>query len=363
MIEIPIPVRADLDKGIKKMYLDTIFATEDNKAHRFDVALYRNNEPLALSGGTVSAYFIRYCDNGTVKLSGSMSGNVASVTLTKACYSKGGAFALIIKALAGDEITTVFYGEGSMFVSQTDTIIDTENVIPSLDDLLAQIAVMEAAIDNANAVTAKIDGMTVSAEESETAGAVISEKDGVKHILFQLQRGRQGEQGPQGIQGIQGNPGANGQDGANGKDGKDFTVLGMFETLDALQAAHPTGSAGNAWAVGTAESNSVYLWDTDENAWVNLGALQGPAGPQGVAGPAGPQGEQGIQGEQGPQGVAGPTGPQGEQGPQGIQGEQGPQGEAGYSPIRGTDYWTEEDKAEIISDVLASLPNASGVNF
>lgn len=25
----------------------------------------------------------------------------------------------------------------------------------------------------------------------------------------------------------------------------------------------------------------------------------------------------------------------------------GPPGEDGYSPVRGTDYWTEEDKAEI----------------
>lgn len=34
-------------------------------------------------------------------------------------------------------------------------------------------------------------------------------------------------------------------------------------------------------------------------------------------------------------------------GPQGLRGEQGPAGPAGYSPVRGTDYWTAADIAEI----------------
>lgn len=41
----------------------------------------------------------------------------------------------------------------------------------------------------------------------------------------------------------------------------------------------------------------------------------------------------------------------GEQGPPGATGATGPQGEPGYTPVRGTDYWTEADKAEIKSYV------------
>ncbi|MBQ5866339.1 MAG: collagen-like protein [Oscillospiraceae bacterium] len=66
----------------------------------------------------------------------------------------------------------------------------------------------------------------------------------------------------------------------------------------------------------------------------------------------GPQGEQGIQGIQGIQGVPGERGLQGERGPQGNQGVQGPQGStgpAGKTPVRGTDYWTPSDIAEIKS--------------
>ena len=43
-------------------------------------------------------------------------------------------------------------------------------------------------------------------------------------------------------------------------------------------------------------------------------------------------------------------GKQGEQGPEGKQGEKG---EPGYTPQRGTDYWTDNDKAEIKGDVAA----------
>lgn len=48
----------------------------------------------------------------------------------------------------------------------------------------------------------------------------------------------------------------------------------------------------------------------------------------------------------------GATGVQGEQGIQGIQGETGP---SGYTPIRGTDYWTEEDISEIQSYINTQL--------
>lgn len=35
----------------------------------------------------------------------------------------------------------------------------------------------------------------------------------------------------------------------------------------------------------------------------------------------------------------------------------------GYTPIKGVDYYTEEEQQEIIDTILASLPYASGVNF
>ena len=63
-----------------------------------------------------------------------------------------------------------------------------------------------------------------------------------------------------------------------------------------------------------------------------LNSLKGPKGDQGNVGPQGPKGEKGD---------TGATGNQGPQGPIGITGKDG------KTPIRGIDYWTQEDQDEI----------------
>lgn len=67
-----------------------------------------------------------------------------------------------------------------------------------------------------------------------------------------------------------------------------------------------------------------------------------------------------IKGPKGDTGATGATGPQGEKGDTGATGATGP---AGYTPVRGTDYWTEADQQSIVNDVLAALPAAEGVSF
>lgn len=92
--------------------------------------------------------------------------------------------------------------------------------------------------------------------------------------------------------------------------------------------------------------------DPTTNEWKEIITIQGPPGEKGADGTmtfedlTEEQREQlrGPQGIQGPQGDIGPIGPE------------GPQGEPGHTPERGVDYWTEEDKAEII----ASIPSGGG---
>lgn len=212
-------------------------------------------------------------------------------------------------------------------------------------------------------------------------------------------KGEKGDIGPQGPKGDTGKAGPQGEQGPAGQDGTSYTVKGLYATLSALQEAHPTGSAGDAWFVGTADSNVVYQWDVDKASWVNVGALKGPKGDTGPQGPQGPQGSQGekgntgLQGEkgdkgdaftysdftaeqlaslkgekgdtgpQGPKGEKGDAGPQGPKGDTGDTGSQGPAGPSGYTPVKGTDYFTEEDKTEMVNAVLAALPAAEGVSY
>ena len=86
----------------------------------------------------------------------------------------------------------------------------------------------------------------------------------------------------------------------------------------------------------------------------------GPQGPQGEPGRDGQDGAPGPQGEPGPAGPAGKDGAPGQQGPQGEPGAPGVPGQDGHTPVKGTDYWTETDKAEIVADVIAAIPGGGG---
>ena len=62
-------------------------------------------------------------------------------------------------------------------------------------------------------------------------------------------------------------------------------------------------------------------------------------------------------------GAKGNQGEKGEDGKDGVNGKDGKDGADGHTPIKGVDYFTEADKAELVADVIATLPNAEGVGF
>lgn len=135
--------------------------------------------------------------------------------------------------------------------------------------------------------------------------------------------GPQGPQGEQGPAGPQGDQGPAGPQGPAGQDGTGISLQGTVATVGDLPVS---GNDDGDLYIVSADGNA-YAWDG--TMWNNVGAIQGPAGPQGPqgdAGPAGPQGDQGPAGPKGDQGDAGPAGPQGDQGPTGPQGPAGQDG-------------------------------------
>ena len=140
-------------------------------------------------------------------------------------------------------------------------------------------------------------------------------------------------------------------------NGKAFT----YEDFTEEQLAALVGPQGPEGPAGPKGEPFKY----EDFTLVQLEQLVGPQGPEGPAGPQGEQGPigepfryedftldqlEGLRGPQGPVGVQGPMGPQGVQGPAGLTGPQGEQGEPGYSPVKGVDYFTEEEIAELVYD-------------
>lgn len=119
------------------------------------------------------------------------------------------------------------------------------------------------------------------------------------------------------------------------------------------------GGAGVSPTVGITDIDGGHrVTITDAEGEKTFDVMDGEAG---ATGPQGPKGDKGDQGIQGPKGDTGETGAQGPTGPKGDTGEPGPQGATGAAgtdgktPVKGVDYWTEEDKQEIIDAVVAEL--------
>ena len=110
-------------------------------------------------------------------------------------------------------------------------------------------------------------------------------------------KGDQGDQGPQGIQGQRG------PQGEKGDQGNGVELLGSYGSYEDLVAAHPSAQPGTACVV------AGELWVFTDGVWVNAGVLQG---------------------------VKGDT------------------------PVKGVDYWTEADLAQMVQQTMEALPVYAG---
>ena len=215
----------DLLRGVTLTRLDRLFAEGDVNAHTFVVAVTLGSSIVMLdSGATVTGHFIRG-DNSTLPpIKGDVVDGKAVLTLPESAYTITGYFSLVIKATVGEMRCAIFRGDGEITRTATDTLVDPEHTVPSLEELLTKIAAIEDAIARADA----------AAEEAKEAAK-----------------------------------------SAN------FKVLDQYDTLALLKSAHPTGNPGDAYAVGVSTPYDVYIWGVDAQDWGNIGQLQGAQGPKG----------------------------------------------------------------------------------
>lgn len=108
-------------------------------------------------------------------------------------------------------------------------------------------------------------------------------------------------------------PQGEGLPGPEGAPGKSINIMGAFDTIELLAAAHPTGTLGDGYLIGTGETpRELAIWSTEGGGqWINVGLIQGPPGKQGERGPIGV----GKQGEKGPRGSMWITLPAGQDAP------------------------------------------------
>ena len=176
-------------------------------------------------------------------------------------------------------------------------------------------------------------------------------ENGTVEEFIEALRGEIGPQGPKGEKGDKGEQGLSAYMLAKTYDGFKGSLPEWLDSLVGPQG--PQGPKGDPLKFEdlTEEQLESLIRDIELSAGLGKSAYEvavdnGFKGTEkewldSLVGPQGPQGEKGEQGEVGPQG------------PQGEKGEQGPQGEKGadgYTPVKGVDYFTEEEVNEIKYD-------------
>lgn len=167
MIDTIREFTADLSRGVQVQHLREIYATKDALAHTIRVAVVRGSEAVGLEDAAISGTFVR-ADGVTVALEGASEGNLASVALTAACYAVPGRFVLSIRATVGGVVSTLFVADGAVMQTSTDSIVTTEDVALSLEELFSRLTAAESAV-SASAEKA------AEAEESATAAAELAQ--------------------------------------------------------------------------------------------------------------------------------------------------------------------------------------------
>lgn len=184
-------LKSDLKKPLNVERLTGNLFSSDNEGNKIGVEVLDNGAAATLTGG-VTGYIIR-ADGATVTVTGTLSGNKASIVLPSSAYVVVGQVSIVIKV----STTTVGACVGYVYRTTTDTLVDPGHVIPSIEELLAKIADCEAA----TAAAMKVANLTVSAEAASgsTPTATLSEvgsgSSAHKHITFGLIPGQDGDDG------------------------------------------------------------------------------------------------------------------------------------------------------------------------
>ena len=165
-----VRVKTDLDRGVVLTRLGRLFAQADSGAHEFRIEVLRQGEEVDLTGAEITGFFIR-ADEYTVPLEGEAEDSTAVLKLISACYETEGWFSLVVKAARDGEVVTLFWADGCVTRTETDSVVDPARKIPSLAELLAKIGDMERGTAAAPVAAGAASEAAESANEAASAAS------------------------------------------------------------------------------------------------------------------------------------------------------------------------------------------------
>jgi len=173
-------VSIELSNGaIHRNFLNHSIGTGDNSANRFGIRVFRNGSEVDLSGVSCQAYF-KNAEGTNIALTsyGTVSGNVAYVTLPQACYNVEGQFCLAIKLIGGGVTGTMRIIDGMVCNTGTTGAVAPTSSVPTYQEILSTYEAMVSATSAANLAIAE----TFDASKDYPAGKNVI-NDGALYVL------------------------------------------------------------------------------------------------------------------------------------------------------------------------------------
>lgn len=163
-------LKCDLKKPITVKQLPGTLFLGDEDSNLIGVEITDNANTPRLTGD-VYGYIVRD-DDETIIVEGTLAyGCKASIVLPDVAYAVPGMLSIVIKV----GTTTVGACIGKVYRSQTDTIADPDNIIPSVQDLLSRMAAAmtasETAVDAKDTAVSAKDTAVAAAASAATSSA------------------------------------------------------------------------------------------------------------------------------------------------------------------------------------------------
>lgn len=176
MVQFETWFSVNLNKAPQVQTIHGNVFSQDNLGNVVGVRVMNGNEEAVLEG-TVLGYIIRE-DGKTVMVDGEISGNTAYIVMPESAYAVPGRIQIAIRLINGNTKTVLLAVVGYVTRTSTDAIIDPGHVVPSLEELLAQIDAMEQGTAAANqaasaANTAATESSRVNIQQTKS-GEVIT---------------------------------------------------------------------------------------------------------------------------------------------------------------------------------------------
>jgi len=187
----------ELNSGsLHRSFLNHSIGLGDAAANRFGVRIFRDGAAETLSGVTCQGFF-RNANGQNIALTsyGTISGNVAYVTLPQACYNVEGVFTLAIKLVGGGVTGTMRIIDGMVDNTNTGSAVAPTGSVPTYQEVLSVYEQMQAALSNYDAKVTEQDGKIDSLKSAivysnDKICAIESDLHGEYNVYPNYQQGR-----------------------------------------------------------------------------------------------------------------------------------------------------------------------------